>query len=150
MSYLENIHIVEETVQNKDVWKKNFAEVRDDGIYVPSVEFTPQNMESNYKLLISKEMFIDAYNKYINNTSSEKKESASTVYTNLPSKDEYFKEKAESHSYWGGARPRYSQPLFRCPKCGGYVRKDNSIAMLSDPPQYRYHCDDCDYATTGL
>lgn len=53
----------------KDVHKyvKQEPYVGDDGIYVPLEEYVPEGCASAYKLLISKEIFIEAYNKYINN-----------------------------------------------------------------------------------
>lgn len=39
--------------------------VDDKGIWVPVHEYAPEGMVSNYRLIISKEMFIEAYNKWI-------------------------------------------------------------------------------------
>ena len=39
--------------------------VGDDGIYYPIEEYAPGGCMSNYKLIISKEMFVEAYNKWI-------------------------------------------------------------------------------------
>lgn len=39
--------------------------IDDDGIWWPLCEYVPEGMVSNYRLLISKEMFIEAYNKWI-------------------------------------------------------------------------------------
>lgn len=41
--------------------------VLDDGIYMPVHEYVPKGCESAYRLVMSKEMFIEAYNKYIKN-----------------------------------------------------------------------------------
>ena len=41
-----------------------------------------------------------------------------------------------------------SEPRFRCPDCGGIVRKCVDFALTTYPPQYRYECDDCEYVTT--
>ena len=41
-----------------------------------------------------------------------------------------------------------SEPKFRCPKCGGIVRKCVDFCLTTFPPQYRYDCDDCEYNTT--
>mgnify|MGYP003504768289 CR=1 FL=1 len=42
--------------------------IDDTGIYVPLQEYIPRNFGSCYRLLISKEMFIEAYNKWIKPT----------------------------------------------------------------------------------
>lgn len=39
--------------------------VSDEGIWYPCEEYTPEWMATNYKLVISKEMFVEAYNKWI-------------------------------------------------------------------------------------
>ena len=44
---------------------KNEPYVDDEGIWYPCEEYTPEWAETNYKLVISKEMFIEAYNKWI-------------------------------------------------------------------------------------
>lgn len=42
-----------------------FPEVRSDGIYIPLTDSVPEGCIPNYRLLISKDMFIHAYFKYI-------------------------------------------------------------------------------------
>lgn len=39
--------------------------VDDEGVWYPCEEYTPEWMDTNYKLVISKEMFVEAYNKWI-------------------------------------------------------------------------------------
>lgn len=39
--------------------------VDDKGIWVPHHEYVQEGCKSNYKLVMSKEMFIEAYNKFI-------------------------------------------------------------------------------------
>ena len=39
--------------------------VGDDGIYVPSEHYVPKGFAPVYKLLMSKEVFVEAYNKWI-------------------------------------------------------------------------------------
>ena len=39
--------------------------VDDEGIWYPVDEYTPEWADTSYKLLISKDMFIEAYNKWI-------------------------------------------------------------------------------------
>lgn len=49
----------------KATWVKHESYVDDEGIWYPCEEYTPEWMETNYKLVISKEIFIEAYNKWI-------------------------------------------------------------------------------------
>lgn len=59
----------------KEYWKtvkiapivevKQEPRIDDKGIWVPVHEYVPENMVSAYRLVISKEMFIEAYNKWI-------------------------------------------------------------------------------------
>ena len=39
--------------------------VGDDGIYMPYNEYVPEGCETKYKCILTKEMFIEAYNKWI-------------------------------------------------------------------------------------
>lgn len=39
--------------------------VAEDGIYVPLAEYVEEGFESVYKCLITKEIFVEAYNKWI-------------------------------------------------------------------------------------
>ena len=132
-------------LNNEEVkpWRRNKIQVRDDGIYSPCCEFTPNDCETDYKLLISKEDFIDAYNRYI-------KEQTTQENSNLPSHDDYFRKKMDNWSYSGGIMSNYSEPCFKCPKCGGNVRRNLTMTLASYPPQYRYDCDKCEYSTTGV
>ena len=41
--------------------------VGEDGIYVPLHPYVPEGQASAYRCLISKELFVEAYNKYILN-----------------------------------------------------------------------------------
>lgn len=45
---------------------KQYPYVGDDGIYVPIHDHVIEGFESVYKLLIPKEVFVEAYNKWIN------------------------------------------------------------------------------------
>ena len=49
----------------QEVYVKQHPYVSDTGIYTPCEEYVQEGFESNYKLLISKEMFVEAYNKWI-------------------------------------------------------------------------------------
>jgi hypothetical protein len=44
---------------------KQEPRIDDKGIWVPMCEYVPEGMVSNYRLVISKEMFVEAYNKWI-------------------------------------------------------------------------------------
>lgn len=49
----------------QEVYVKQYPYVDDAGIYIPCEEYVQEGFRSNYKLLISKEMFVEAYNKWI-------------------------------------------------------------------------------------
>lgn len=50
---------------------KNSPLINDTGIWVPCEDYSPKGTASNYRMLISKEMFIDAYNKWIKGEPNE-------------------------------------------------------------------------------
>ena len=52
-------------VKSSDVWVKQHPYVGEDGIYVPCEEYVREDCASTYRLVISKEMFVEAYNKWI-------------------------------------------------------------------------------------
>ena len=43
----------------------HYPYVDDDGIYVPSQHYVEKGFSPKYKLLISKDMFVEAYNKWV-------------------------------------------------------------------------------------
>ena len=43
---------------------------------------------------------------------------------------------------------RYIPTSIRCPKCGLYIKFDNSVVLTSIPPQFRYVCD-CGWSDTS-
>ena len=47
------------------VYIKQEPRVDDDGIWMPYEEYVPNGCASNYRLVMSKEMFVEAYNKWI-------------------------------------------------------------------------------------
>lgn len=47
---------------------KQFPFVDDEGIYVPVNEYAPEGCASNYRCVMTKDMFVEAYNKWIKNT----------------------------------------------------------------------------------
>lgn len=47
------------------IYVKQEPRIDDEGIWAPIEEYVPENMAPNYRLVISKEMFVEAYNKWI-------------------------------------------------------------------------------------
>lgn len=53
---------------NRDVkYVQQFPFVDDEGIYVPIDEYAPEGCASTYRCIITKELFVEAYNKWIKN-----------------------------------------------------------------------------------
>ena len=50
------------------VYVKQNPYVDDNGIWMPYQEYAPEGCASVYKLVMSKEMFVEAYNKWIKNS----------------------------------------------------------------------------------
>ena len=50
---------------------KQEPRIDDEGIWIPYQEYVPEGCVSNYKLLISKELFVEAYNKWIGGNNNE-------------------------------------------------------------------------------
>ena len=113
-------------------WIKNKPYVDEDGIYEPCCEYTQEGIASNYKLIIPKEIFIEAFEKFCKNR-------------DLPSEEEYVKLHRPQMDLELNIK---SEPKYRCPKCSGIMRKCCDFALTTYPPQYRYECDDCDYSVT--
>ena len=67
-------------------------------------------------------------------------------FEELPDKDLYIK---AHESIIDKAFVEWSSPKYKCPKCGGGMRKNlqHCICLASYPPQYRYtyKCNKCDY-----
>lgn len=72
------------------------------------------------------------------NDALEEKDSLKTL-------EEYMKEHPEITNQYGDFG-EFSEPKFKCPKCGGNVRKNLSIVLTSYPPQYRYDCEKCGHS----
>ena len=60
----------------------------------------------------------------------------------MTSKDKYILENAPPHSSTIECEP-YSEPKYKCEKCGGNVRKRLDIVCASNPPKYVYICEKC-------
>ena len=61
----------------------------------------------------------------------------------LPSLEEFkktftFNENDDIKMYW-------NKDLFKCPICGEGVKRDFSVAYMSNPPKYRYFCRNCQW-----
>ena len=48
-----------------EVYVKQKPRVDDYGIWVPVEEYVPEGVMSSYRLVMSKEMFVEAYNNFI-------------------------------------------------------------------------------------
>lgn len=63
--------------------------------------------------------------------------------TELPSKQKYIHDNLmyiNSITNIG----EYSEPKYKCPCCGGNMRKRLDIILTSLPPKFQYECDTCD------
>ena len=52
-------------------YTQHFPYVGEDAIYVPCAPVTKNGLSSNYKLLITKDLFVEAYNKWIKGENNE-------------------------------------------------------------------------------
>lgn len=57
-----------EIITTSKTYIRQYPYVDDDGIYVPIEEYVAEGCASNYKCLMTKEMFVEAYNKWIKNS----------------------------------------------------------------------------------
>lgn len=48
----------------------------------------------------------------------------------------------------GDIKRYWNKELFKCPRCNGGVKRDFSIAYMTNPPKYRYFCKDCNWTMT--
>ena len=55
----------------KPVYRKNVPYMDEDGIYVPVHEYTEDGVCSNFRQIISKELFVEAFNKWISTCNEE-------------------------------------------------------------------------------
>lgn len=66
--------------------------------------------------------------------------------TNLPTKDEYIKERSQYCDI-----TTWSEPKYICPKCQkGGMRQNLDFVLCSNPPQYMYKCNNCGYSEYGV
>ena len=52
-------------MEEGEMWYPTYPYVDDKGIWIPLSPYANDKVASDYKLLISKEMFVEAYNRYI-------------------------------------------------------------------------------------
>jgi hypothetical protein len=56
---------------NMEIWTKTKPKIDDEGIWMPLNAFVPEGSATTYKLVMSKEIFIEAYNKWIKENDDE-------------------------------------------------------------------------------
>lgn len=54
-------------IKENEIYVKQEPYVGEDGIYIPLSAYVPQGCASAYECVITKELFIEAYNKWIKN-----------------------------------------------------------------------------------
>ena len=54
-------------IEENKIYVKQEPYVDDNGIYIPLNEYVPRGFASAYKCIITKELFVEAYNKWIKN-----------------------------------------------------------------------------------
>ena len=67
----------------------------------------------------------------------------SGIAINLPSADEFNEMDRSAVSAFWESQKQYSDPVYKCPKCGGGMCRDNTKVLTSYPPQYEYRCNKC-------
>lgn len=60
-----NNMIIDDTIATEPFYVKQEPYVGDDGIYVPVYPYVQEGCASAYRCIMTKEMFVEAYNKYI-------------------------------------------------------------------------------------
>jgi hypothetical protein len=63
-------------------------------------------------------------------------------YSNLPTEQEYRELIGNPYCY---GETIYSEPKYKCPKCGGGMCRNETIILMSYPPQRQYECNKCGY-----
>lgn len=48
-----------------EVWVTQEPYIGEDGIYKPIYAYAPEGIQMSYEMIISKEMFVEAYNRWI-------------------------------------------------------------------------------------
>jgi hypothetical protein len=60
--------------------------------------------------------------------------------SNLPTSEDYA---ASALDIAFQSTRQWSEPKYRCPKCGGGMCRNEMIVLTSYPAQYTYRCDKC-------
>lgn len=74
-------------------YTENFPYVGDDAIYVPAEPITPNGTASCYKALITKEIFVEAYNKWVKHNEIDVcpvETNSNTFVNGVKETDDYF------------------------------------------------------------
>lgn len=61
-------------------------------------------------------------------------------------KEEYLNFKREYNPWLNlylYSKDQWSEPKYQCEKCGGNMRKNETIILPSNPPKFEYQCDKC-------
>ena len=73
---------------------------------------------------------------------NSEKLSCITSTTNLPTAKEYREASQKSAFQFTS---QWSEPKYKCPKCGGGMCRNEMVVLTSYPAQYEYQCDKCGY-----
>jgi predicted RNA-binding Zn-ribbon protein involved in translation (DUF1610 family) len=68
------------------------------------------------------------------------KAAADFLYGLLPTSEEYA---ASAFDIAFPSTRQWSEPKYRCPRCGGGMCRNEMIVLTSYPAQYTYQCDKC-------
>lgn len=60
-----------DTLNELIVWLKTQPKIDDEGIWMPANDFVPEGCETGYKLVMSKDMFVEAYNRWVKEKKDE-------------------------------------------------------------------------------
>lgn len=60
----------------------------------------------------------------------------------LPTSEEYADEMTVT---FNSPDHEWSEPKYKCPKCGGGMCKNHRYVLASNPARYKYKCDTCGY-----
>ena len=63
--YARQSQVTQSTFIKKPVFIKQHLYIDENGIYMPVNEYVHEGCEGSYRLVLSKEMFVEAYNKWI-------------------------------------------------------------------------------------
>lgn len=97
-----------------DVYVKQYPYIDDNGIWMPIGDYAPQGV-SNHRLVMPKEMFVEAYNKWINKKTVRHGRWEDAPYTYFGAK-RYVCSECKDDDFW---KKRYVEIKENyCPNCG--------------------------------